>query len=302
MTDLKRAGTTIVAALALAAFAPPASAETIIDRAPVGGVPGETATKGYSSSLAVGITAPPGYERAMGYTGRMGNWLGPVYAVSGNPAVQNRTTLEWTLRFVRGRSLAAAAKDAGDMRLPQVAAKATTVAHRLGARRIGRLRAYTAIDAEKAPGARVQAAIAVDLGRRVSAVVLLHLGDPATYDRAAGGVKMTVNGRPAPEWNLVQAKAALARVTVEGNLPVGRIRATARGRRVSGSLRDIAGHAVGDIALTLQRRAAGRWVDAAEGRSTATGAFALTAPGAGRYRVQAVNSGGAVAGRALTVR
>jgi hypothetical protein len=290
-----------VATLALALAAGSASAEAaIVDRAPVG-IAGERATKGFSSALSIVIGAPGGYERGIEYTGRAGDWLGPAYRDSANPASRNRTSVEWEVTFVRGGSLKAAARRGGDAGFPELTAKARKVAHGVGARRLGRLAAFTAIDAERSPGARTQAVIAIDLGRRLRAVVLFHLGSPAV-DRTGAGGNVTVKGQTASKWNRAQAKAILGRVSVAGNLPVAKVRAATAGRRVSGRVSDVVGHAVGDIALTLEARRAGRWKTVAESRTDLRGGFAITAPKAGTYRVVATDSGGSKASRRLAVR
>jgi len=82
----------------------------------------------------------------------------------------------------------------------------------------------------------VQAAIALDLGRHLRAVIVFDANEPATDDGGPLG-PFTVGGLPASSWNREQARAALAGVYVEGNLPPARVRIRAAR---SGSYRIVA--------------------------------------------------------------
>ena len=132
----------------------------------------------------------------------------------------------------------------------------------------------------------MQAAIALDLGRHLRAVIVFDANEPATDDGGPLG-PFTVGGLPASSWNREQARAALAGVYVEGNLPPARVRIRAARGRITGSVADSFGDPVSGARLALQRRAGGSWRQAARGKSTTRGSFSLRAGRSGSYRIVA---------------
>ncbi len=208
--------------------------------------------------------------------------------------------MAWEVRFSRtGRSLASVARAAGWARYPQVTARKRTVRHVLGGRRLGKVRAYSAVD-QQAGFATAQAALVIDLGRRVKATILFTSPAPQSDTDSSGGA-VTVNGLAASAWNRRAAELAMRSIALEGPLPISRVNARARGRKLTGRVTDIAGDALGQAELALQRRAGG-WRTVATGKSTLAGTFSLTAPSSGRYRVVATLTGRSVSSRLVEVR
>jgi hypothetical protein len=206
----------------------------------------------------------------------------------------------WEVHFSRtGRSLASVAKAAGWANYQQVGAKKRTVRHVLGGRRLGKMAAYSAVD-QQAGLARTQAALVIDLGRRVKATILFNFTDPQTDSDSSGGA-ITVNGLPASVWNLRAAELAMKSIELEGPLPISRVTARARGRTITGKVTDIAGDALGQAKLLLQRRAGG-WRTVRKATSSLAGTFSLQAPSPGQYRVVATLTGRSARSRPVRAR
>ena len=271
-------------ALLVAMLATPSAAHgALFDRVPVG-VAGVKATRGFSPSLSVVLNAPDGYTRGCCYDSRAGQWAGPRWQASSDPAVSDASHVEWNVVYVRtSRSASALARSAGWAGYPEAAKGKKQVLHLVGGRKVGTLKAFHAFDAQQTPGAAAQEALVIDLSNRVKAVVLFNLGDPAV-DEDPGLGRFTVNGLVASAWNRRQAAAVLEGVSIDGSLPPARIKARAGGRRVKGTVVDGFGHPVADAQVEL-RTTSGRKV--ATGRASKRGAFALAAPKAGTYRVGA---------------
>jgi hypothetical protein len=277
----------VAAALICAA---PAAAETVLDRVQVG-VPGkQSPTRGFAENLSIALTAPSAYERGCCADFVSGAWDGPRIEASASSATQNRSRIEWSASFERGRASAKRlARAAGWADYPEIEAKRKRVRHIVAGRKVGTLPAFTAIDAQASPGAKVQAAIAIGFGRRVHGIVLFHLPDPPADQTSAG--TLTVQGEPASTWNRTQARKSLAGVYVEGSLPPARVNARRAGRRVKGTVRDSFGHPVNGATVTLQRRVGGRWRKAGTHTSSGRGAFTLSGARSGAHRVVATLSG-----------
>jgi hypothetical protein len=170
------------------------------------------------------------------------------------------------------------------------------VRHVVDGRTVGRLDAYEVVDAQPTPGAEVQAALAVDLGRKVTAIIRFKLADPPVDQDASFGA-LTVNGQPASAWNRGQAGIAVKAAYIEGLLPPARVNARAAGRQVRGKATDQFGGPQSTIPVMLQR--GGKTV--VKGTTDRRGAFVLTAPKPGRYRVVAA-LGGSSASKSVVVR
>lgn len=283
-------------ALAVAAAVPtaPAAAAPVVDSVQVG-VP-KTATRAFSPQLGVFLKSPGDYERGCCYDSRQGQWTGPAWQSSSGAS--DRSHIEWRVANSRtGRSIAALARAGGRSGYPQVSAGKVKVPHIVGGRRVGTLPGFQALDAAPAPEAAAQQTLAIDLGQRVKSLVSFEASDPAV-DSDPGLGAFTVGGIPASAFNRRQAQAAMRNVTVVGNLPPRKVRAKARGRRASGTVLDGFGHPVAEIKVSLlrgSRRVAG-------GLTNRRGAFSLTAPKGGAYRVLATLSGAKARSATLRLR
>ena len=71
---------------------------------------------------------PSGYNRGCCYDFRGGQWTGPAWRASANPAAGEPSTIDWSVEFVRGKALPAAAKAAWTA-FPQAAAGKRKVRH-----------------------------------------------------------------------------------------------------------------------------------------------------------------------------
>jgi hypothetical protein len=278
----------------------PAQAQDNLDRVQVG-VPG-TVTKNFSSSLSLKLTIPSGYTRDCCYDFVSGVWVGPDVHYSGNP---NRTTLsrtEWAVTFKKtSQSLKTVANGAIWAPYPQLSGHKRKVRHVLGSGKLGTLKAYGALAQEAGPGARAQAALVIDLGQRIKAIVLYSLTDPP-FDTDHSGNSLTVDGMSASAWNRHAAELAMSAAAIEGSLPISKVKARASGKKVRGTVTDIAGHTVGQATVTLQRKAGRKWKAVRKGRTSLKGKFSLAARGKGRYRVFAKMAGASARSKPVKVR
>src|SRR4051812_17328417 len=274
-TMLSRLAPCLVIAAVLVCAAP-ANAQNDLDRIQVG-VPG-TVTRAYATSLSLRLNIPHGFTRDCCYDFKSGAWMGPEIHYADGRTGQSR--VEWEVHYSRsGRSLASVARAAGWATYPQVSAKKRTVRHVLSGRRLGTVPAYSAVD-QQAGFATTQAALAVDLGHRVKATILFTFTDPQADADSSGGA-VTVNGLPASTWNRRAAELAMKSIQLEGPLPINGVKARALGRKITGKVTDIAGDALGQAKLALQRQAGG-WHTVAKGKSTLAGTFSLKASSSGR--------------------
>jgi hypothetical protein len=262
-----------------------AGAAVTVDRVQVG-VP-KTPTRAFAENLSVALEAPSAYDRACCTDFVSGAWEGPPVEASASSAPQNASRIEWNVTFARGgRTAASLAAAGGWADYPQIASRRIKVPHIVAGRRVGTLKAHAVTDAQAAPGAQVQAAVALPLGGRITAVTLFHFPDPAA-DRTSAG-DLTVRGTPASAWNRGQSGDAIDGVSLEGSLPPKRISARRSNGRVRGRIADRFGHPVAEVKLQLQRRTGGRWRKAATGVTTSRGAYSLGgARQSGSYRVVA---------------
>lgn len=296
-TKLKRLAPCLAVAGALLCAAP-ASAQNDLDRVQVG-VPG-TVTRAYATSLSLRLNIPSGFTRECCYDFVSGAWSGPLIHYASDPGRTSLSQVAWEVHFSRtSRSLAAVARGAGSANYPQVSARKRTVRHVLSGRRLGTVPAYSAVD-QQAGFATAQAALALDLGRRVKATILFTFTEPQADADSSGGA-VTVNGLAASAWNRRAAELAMKSVELEGPLPISRVKARARGRRITGKVTDIAGDALGQAKLVLQRQSGG-WHTVAKGKSTLAGTFSLKARSSGRYRVVATLTRRSVRSSPVSVR
>lgn len=289
-----RSGLAIVLALVVALLsAGSAAAEPVLDRVQVGGVTGVSATRAFPTSLAMTFAVPSGYARGCCYDFRAGQWTGPVWRASADPNVGEPSTIDWSVEFVRGKALKAAAQ-AGWKQFPQASAAKRKVRHVIDGRTVGKLASYAVVDADRTPGATVQAALAVDLGKKVTAVVKFGMSNPPVDQDASFGA-LTVNGTPASQWNRKQADVAFASAYLEGLLPPSRITTKTAGNRISGKVSDQFGHPESTIPVVLKRGSK----KVATVTTDKRGAYALSAPKAGTYQVVATLGGFSVKRRVV---
>ena len=284
----------LASVLAVSVPSAPAAAAPVVDSVQVG-VP-KTATRSFSPQLGVFLKSPGDYERGCCYDSRQGQWAGPAWRSSSGAS--DRSHIEWQVTNTRtGKSIAALARDGGRSAYPQVAAGAVKVPHIVGGRRVGTLRGFQALDGAPAPEAAAQQTLAIDLGHRVKSLVMFEASDPAV-DADPGLGTFTVGGVPASAFNRRQAQSAMRNVTVVGNLPPRRVTARARGRRLTGKVLDGYSHPVAEIKVSLMRGSRRVARTATSGK----GAFTLTAPKGGTYRVLATLSGAKARSSSLRLR
>jgi hypothetical protein len=291
----------LISSLCLAFFAgavAPAAAQDSIDRVQVG-VPG-TVTKNFSSSLGLRLTIPSGYARDCCYDFVSGAWVGPAVRYSGDPSRQSQARTEWSVSFKRtSQSLAKVAKSAGWTIYPTVSAHKRKVRHVLAGGNLGNLKAYSTIEQQFSPSAKAQGTLVIDLGQKVKAIALFTLLDPSVDSASSGS--LTVNGLSASAYNRKAAESMLKSVAIEGSLPISRVKARAIGGRIAGKVTDIAGQAVGQATVTLERRAGKKWKTVRKGKSTLKGTFSLPATGKGKYRVFAKMAGASARSKPVRV-
>jgi hypothetical protein len=209
-----------LAVLVALVAATPASAQDNLDRIQVG-VPG-TVTRDFASSLSLRFSIPSGYARDCCYDFKSGAWTGPQVRYSDDPGRATLARTTWSVQYVKSsRSLASVARAAGTSGYRELAASKRTVRHILGKGALGKIKAFSVIDQQ--PGfATTDAVLAIDLGRRLKAIVTFVLATPSS-DRTSGGGSVTVNGLAASAWNRRAADAALKSVSLEGPLPLARV-------------------------------------------------------------------------------
>lgn len=283
-------------ALAVAAVLPPvASAAPVVDQVQVA-VPGQSATRGFSSNLGVILVSPDQYERGCCYDSRQGQWKGPEWHASSGFAAPSH--IDWSVSSVRtGRSTKALAAAGGRHGYPTVSQGALELRHVVDGRTVGKLKAYQVMDAAPSPSAETEETLVVDLGRRVKSIVTIEASDPSV-DSDPGLGTFTVNGMAASAWNRRQALATARNAYLEGNLPPRRVKANAKGGRVTGKVLDGFGHPVADVPLALLRGAK----KVAKGTSSPRGTFSLKAPAGGTYRVLASLAGAKARSGKLRIR
>lgn len=277
--------TTVPAVLAVCLVAAaPAIASNQPDPVAVGPSGGK-ATRGFSSSLGVFVTAPSEWVRGCCYTSTSGQWDGPRYRPSKNPNIENRARLVWQVTFARGhKSLAKRAQGGNTTGWPVISSEKLKIPHIVGGRRVGKLPAYGVLDGEAHPGSRRQGIVAINLSRHVTALASFIIVDPIAEDWGTPGT-VSIDGMPAGEWATSQVKAAWAGVFVEGNLPPKRVAAKTAKNKVKGKVTDAFGDPLSEAKLLLQRKSSRHWKTVRTGTTGARGTYKLRIRGAGLYRV-----------------
>lgn len=249
------------------------------------GLKGQRVAHGFSRALGVFVQAPAGWHRGCCYTGHSGEWDGPVWRPSLKQSHIAPAHIDWSVTFTRGkRSLASVARHAEVAGFPETDALKRSIPHIVGGRKVGKLKAFAVVDSEPAPGARREASIAIGLSRKVTAAATFFTADPPADNVGVDG-SVTMDGKPASQWNREQVDAALAGVYVEGNLPPRRVTAKAHGKAIKGKVSDAFADPLATVKVTLQRAAGKRWRTVRKGTTNKRGAYSLKTRGPGRYRV-----------------
>ena len=242
----------------------------------------------FSPALSIVFTSPPDYRRGCCYDSNSGEWLGPKYEVAGYPTFTGDSSINWGYITTKAANAQTAVRSKlvhGDGR--EVESGALTVPHTVAGRTAGRIPAFYVITQFFQGGtARHEGGLAFPIGRGFYGVAQWALLSPAD-DSAYPFGEYRVNGVLASQWNRAQAQAAVRGVALDGSLPPTRVRARVAGRRVSGEVRDSLGHPVAGAKVTLERRVGRRWRQAGSTRTSATGAYAITARLPGTYRAAA---------------
>lgn len=217
--------------------------------------------KTYGDGLALSLAIPSDY-RESGYR----QWSGPSFWDPKKPSVSGTSGIQWFVRLDSESGTAEAA--AGD--ILSSTAKYRTFVFRgpvevphisSSGQRLGGLGAFAVIvqSADPKADAQFQGAVAFRLARpmpmRPSArktapfvVVRFKLETPSDNRYVVGPGAAT-----ASTWNLDRVRAALAGVRLVGSMPPGRLAVVTKGRRVSGSVRDLLGHPVSGALVSVYR-------------------------------------------------
>jgi hypothetical protein len=271
-----------------------ASAE-VTQRAQVG-VSGRNATHGYPAALYVVVKSPPDYQAdCCSYDGDGATWQGPPYRAAQKSSFGGDTKLGWSAHF---DTKASNAEDAGRRSFtfkswPDVSKNAMNVPHTVRGQQVGKIPGVAII--ARSPGSTSSAyegALGFPLCRGLFVAVYFSSITPLSDDTGIYG-KYLVNGVVVSTWNLQQLQIALNGVSVDGNLPAGKITARAAGRVVSGVVTDCAGHGMPGIVV----RGAG-----ASTKTGAGGTYRLAARRAGVFRIVAVGGGRTVRSAPVRVR
>jgi hypothetical protein len=244
--------------------------------------------RGYPRSLAIVMTSPDDY--VLDYVGRLGNdaeWKGPRAEATLRPTLGGDASLGWSAGLTREPATRTTIVDALVHDWQVVAEGTEPVERTVSGRPVGALTARWVLTqgSVMAGEARYEAGVVVPLCGRTAYVGISALspsGDSA--GGAMGFGEYVIRGMRPTVWNRIQVMTTIERIRVDGSMPAARVAARAAGRRVSGTATDCNGHPVAGEAVRLERLVGRRWVRAAAGRTTATGAFALPARAAGLYR------------------
>jgi hypothetical protein len=251
---------------------------------------GGNGTPSYSPSLFVVAPSPPDYRLGCCLDSNGSEWLGPRYQATGLATLGRDATIDWGVSIERSApDLRKELVDNLTHSWPVIQEGTRDVEHRVGGRPAGTIPAtwiltrstfYGADDAqyESSIGFAICGADAL-----VKFSMLLPSGDSAGGTMGYGEYK--INGQKPTDWNRQQGLTSIQNVRLEGNLPTGRVSASAQGRRVAGAVRDCRSHAIAGTRVQLQRKAGRRWASVSSGSTSATGAFSLRARGAGLHRV-----------------
>lgn len=248
---------------------------------------------GYSRSLVIVFESPPEYVRD--YIGRLGNdaaWKGPRYQATGRASLGGDSSLEWSAGIEK-KSATRATIIANLVHGWDVIQEGVEpIERRVGARQVGAIpgRWVLTQGTVMAGEARYEAGLVFPLCGRTALLDIQALtpsGDSAGGDMGYG--EYLVNGSVKPtEWNRAKVLETIRGVSLDGNLPAGRVTATRRGRALAGRATDCNAHPAAGETVWLEQRSGSRWVRTkTTAKTTASGSFSLRVPGAGTYRIAA---------------
>jgi hypothetical protein len=283
-----------LAALVAVVVTASASAE-VTQRAQVG-VSGRNATHGYPAALYVVVKSPPDYQAdCCSYDGDGASWKGPPYGAVKKPSFGGDTELGWSAHFdTKASNAESADRESFTFKSwPDVSKNSVNVPHTVHGRQIGTIAGVAVI--ARSPGstsAAYEGAVGFPLCRGLFVAVYFSTTKPLNDDTGIYG-KYLVKGTVVSTWNLQQLQTALTGVSLDGNLPAGRITAHAAGRVVTGVVTDCVGHRMPSVVV----RGAG-----ASTRTGVGGAYRLAARRAGVVRIVAVGGGRTVRSSPIRLR
>jgi hypothetical protein len=277
----------LIAGLAAAAWTTQLAGAGVIERvrvtAPVRG-------SGLPPGLVIELASPDDYSRAT-FSGMGGKWVGPRYQAPHDPSTGGAATIDWQLSFDTAPAANAeqvVVRHVRNTNWRRDQRGGVSIQRIVGRRVIGTILAESYLMTPGGQDARFEGVLAFQLDQNLHAVVHLDLLEPANDSFV---VKQLIR---ASTWNRGQAFLAMTRVRLRGNLApkVVSVRTARRGRELRGKVVDRLLHPVvgTPIALVL-RRAGGRWVRVARGKTDQRGFYTLKTGRRGAYRVTADMAG-----------
>jgi len=242
----------------------------------------------YSPALAIVAVSPREYKRGCCYDSNGGEWTGPRYIATGDPAEGAVHKFDWSVGVAVRQGVTRAALVANlTQDWPVVSEGKALVKHRVGGRAAGTISGYWILT--RSPGlgandARFEAMVGLSLCDGNNAFASFDLLVPSSNSASSG--EFNISGMRMSDWNTAKAMQSIRAIRFEGNRPATRVTAAVRGRRVSGRVADCDAHPLAGLTVQLQRN--GRaWRTVSSGRTAAGGTYSLAARSAGTYRVRA---------------
>ncbi len=246
-------------------------------------------TDHYSPALAIVALSPPGYTRGCCYDHNGGEWKGPRYIATGDPAEGDVHTFDWSVGVgVRDGVTRAALIANLTQDWPVVSEGRQQIKHRVGGRVVGTIPGNWLLTRSPDLGAndaRMEAMVGLSLCDGNTAFASFDLLIPSSNSASSG--EFRINGMRPSDWNAAKAMQSIRGIVFEGNLSARRVTVTARGRRVSGRVADCHKHGLVGLAVQLQQRTGSSWRTVSSGRTRAGGTYSFAARSAGTYRVRA---------------
>jgi hypothetical protein len=271
----------LVAGLAAAAWAVQPAGAGVVERirvtAPVSGT-------SLPPGLVIELASPIEYTRAT-FSGMGGTWVGPRYQARHDPNLGGASTIEWRLTYDTAPAQNTEQVVVRHVRNPNWRRDqrgGVSIPRIVGTRVIGTILAESYLMTPGGTDARFEAVLAFPLDQNLHAVVQLDLREPANDDFV---VKQLIT---ASTWNRGQAFLAMTGIRLRGNLApkVVSVRSFRRGRELRGKVVDRLLHPVVGAQTALElRRAGGRWVRVARGKTDERGFYVFRTGRRGAYRV-----------------
>jgi hypothetical protein len=262
------------------------AAAVATERFPVGSDPD---ARGWSSALHVVLVSPAEYEREyVGRGGDDGQWIGPEYWASRLRTLGGRAAVDWSVDIARAASGQAALGAQWVHDWPETERGVEQIERLVGGRQAASIPGEWILHKAdyQSQLAQYEAAVVFSVCGRFAVVnvsALSPAGDSAGGAMGFGEYYVKGSERPSV-WNRTKVLEALQNVRLEGNLPAARLTAARRGRNIAGTATDCNGAPLAGARVVLERQAGRRWVRAATGATTATGAYSVRTRAAGRYR------------------